>query len=110
MPRLRQLRTSSTHGVMLSTWSDLYVSKRLIRLQLLQKSMSGEEIARVLIDTLSRQYAILPTFPLASMKDRASSNNIAVTILKVVFPQLLDVGCFSHTLDLVGDKLCASPV
>ena len=68
--------------------------------------MSGEEITQVLIDTLSREYAIPPSFLLVSMRDRASSNNVAVTILKVVFPQLLDVGCFSHTLDLVGDKFC----
>ena len=86
-----------------SEWS---IEQRLIRLQLLQKNMSGEEIARVLIDTLSREYAIPPSFLLASMRDCASSNNVAVTILKVVFPQLLDVGCFSHTLDHVGDKFC----
>ena len=39
------------------------------------------------------------------MRDRASCNNVAVRFLKVIFPRLLDVGCFSHTLDLVGDKI-----
>ena len=31
------------------------------------------------------------------------------TIVKIVFPSVVDVGCFSHTLDLVGDKL-STPV
>ena len=51
--------------------------------------MSGEEIARVLIDTMSSEYAIPPSYLSASMRDHASSNNVAVTILNVVFPQLL---------------------
>ena len=25
-------------------------------------------------------------------------------IIKIIFPQILDVGCFSHTVDLLGDK------
>ena len=31
---------------------------------------------------------------------------IALQTLKIVYPQLIDVGCFSHTLDLVGEKFC----
>jgi len=26
--------------------------------------------------------------------------------IKVVYPDMIDVGCYSHTIDLVGDKLC----
>lgn len=87
--------------------SDWCVQQRLIRLHLLEKSMTGEEIARVVIDTLSREYGIPPDYLLATMRDRAASNNVAVNFLKVVFPRLLDIGCFSHTLDLVGDKVRA---
>ena len=29
-----------------------------------------------------------------------------MTTLKIVFPTFVDVGCFSHTLDLVEDKFC----
>lgn len=41
------------------------------------------------------------------MRDRASSNNVAVATLKVLIPALIDIGCFSHTLDLCGDKIKA---
>ena len=34
---------------------------------------------------------------------RASVNDVAMRIVKVIYPNLFDVGCFSHTLDLVGD-------
>ena len=84
-------------------WS---IQQRLIRLKLLQKSMTGEEIAQVVIDTLSREYGIFPNRLLACMRDRAAVNNVAVRFMKVLYNNLLDVGCFSHTLDLVGDKIC----
>jgi len=38
------------------------------------------------------------------MHDRASVNDVAIRTIKVVYPALLNVGCFSHTLDLVGGK------
>ncbi len=38
------------------------------------------------------------------MHDRASVNNVAVRTMKIVFPQLLHIGCFSHTLDHVGEN------
>jgi len=37
------------------------------------------------------------------MKDRAAVNETAVHTLKVVYPNLLSVGCFSHTIDGVGE-------
>lgn len=80
------------------------IQQRLVRLQLLSKSMTGEEIARELIDSLSVQYSIRSDLVLATMRDRAACNNVAVRTLKVVYPTILDIGCFSHTLDLVGGK------
>ena len=38
------------------------------------------------------------------MHDRVSSNDVAMRTVKVVYPSLVDVGCFSHTLNLVGEK------
>ena len=38
------------------------------------------------------------------MHDCASTNNVALRTLKVVYPTVVDVGCISHTLDLVGEK------
>ena len=69
--------------------------------------MTGEEIAQVVMDTLSREYAtcILPNCLLACMRDCAAVKNVAVRFIKVLY-NILDVRCFSHTLDLVGDKVC----
>ena len=55
--------------------SEWCVQQILIRLHLLEKSMTGEEIARVLVDTLLREYAVAPEYPLACMRDRAAFNN-----------------------------------
>ena len=81
------------------------ITQCLIRLQLLTKSMTGEEIARELINTLCRTWHKLSHI-LGCMHDRAACNGIAMRTLKIVFPALVDVRCFSHTLDLVGDKFC----
>ena len=75
----------------------------IVKLQLLTKSMSGEEIARELINVLSVAYSIDSSRLLACMHDRASTNSVAVGTLQIVYPKLLDVGCFSHTLDRVGE-------
>ena len=39
------------------------------------------------------------------MRDRASVNDVAMTNLSIVYPTILDIGCFSHMLDHVGEKL-----
>ena len=41
---------------------------------------------------------------MATMRDRAAVNNVAIQTLKIVFPKVFDIGCFSHTLDHVGEK------
>lgn len=38
------------------------------------------------------------------MHDRASVNTVAMRTVTVLFPNTFDVGCFSHTLDIVGNK------
>ena len=38
------------------------------------------------------------------MRDRASVNNVAIRHIKIMFLNLFDIGCHSHTLDLVGSK------
>ena len=78
--------------------------QRLVRLQMLAKTMCGEEIARELITTLSTELSISPGRLLASMRDRVASNGVAMRTLKIVYPTLLDIGCFSHTIDHVGER------
>ena len=83
---------------------EFVIKQRLVRLQLLAKSMTGEEIARELINCLSVEYSVRADLVLATMHDRAASNNMAIRTLKVINPAILDIGCFSHTLDIVGGK------
>ena len=78
---------------------DWEIVQRLVRVQLLVKSMTGEEIARELVNVLSVEYGIGVSRLLATMHDRASANT---TTLKVLFSNLFDVGCYSHSLDHVG--------
>ena len=84
-----------------SSWK---IHQRLIRLQLLAKSMSGEEIARELVSVLQVQYDVAPRSLVAAMHDRAAVNGAAMTYVRVMYPSLLDIGCFSHTLNNAGSK------
>ena len=80
------------------------IEQCLVRLQMLAKSMKGEEIVRELISILSASYGIGPTFLLAAMRNEASVNNVALTTVKIVYPMLIDVGCYSHTINQVGER------
>ena len=82
---------------------DWRVEQRLLQLKTLAKSMTGEEIARELISVLSTSYSIGSNQLLAGMRDRASVNNVAMRTMKILYPHMLDVGCFSHTIDHVGE-------
>ena len=90
--------------VVLRFVSEWKIQQHLVRVEFLTKSMSGEEIARELINVLSTTLGIQSNLIVAVMRDRASVNNAAMCIVNVVYPKFLDVGCFSHTLDIVGEK------
>ena len=83
---------------------EFQVIQHLVSLQLLQKSLTGEEIARELITVLSVCYGINPTLVLCAMRDGASTNNVAMRTLNVLYSNIFDVTCFSHTLDHVGNQ------
>ena len=68
-------------------------------------NFEGEEVARQLIACLSTELGISSDKLVASMRDRASVNTVAIRTLSIVFPQLIDIGCFSHTIDHVGNKM-----
>ena len=81
--------------------SPFTVQQRLIRLQLIA---SGEEITREIINSLSVTYSISSNLVVAMMHDQAACNGVALQTLKVVFPTIVDIRCFSHALDLAGKK------
>ena len=83
------------------------IQQKLIRLKMLAKSLTGDEIARELINTLSVDYGVKSENVVAIMHDCASANNAAMRTLKVLYPAVLGIGCFSHTLNRVGEKFNA---
>ena len=91
-------------AVLLRFVDNFQTMQRLICLKLLSKSMTGEELARIIISTLSTSYGIESSRLVASMRDRASVNSVAMATLKLLYPSLLDIGCFSHTIDRVGEQ------
>ena len=89
---------------MLNFITDEWVTQqRLVQLQLLAKCLTGEEIARELISVLQVGYR---SAIIGYMHDRASTNNVAMTTVKVLYSEILDVGCFSHTINHVREKFC----
>ena len=83
--------------------------QRLVHVEFLAKSMTGEKVACELVNVLSNKLGIGSNYLVAAMRDRASVNKVALRTLSVIYPCLLDVGCFAHTLDLVGEKF-STPV
>ena len=74
------------------------------RLKLSAKTMTGEEISQQIIVIFSTEFGISSNFIVAAMCDRESVNDVAMRTIKVVYNELLDVGCFSHTLNHMGER------
>ena len=66
--------------------------------------MGRRYVACEVITSLSLEYGVMSEQILAVMHDCASTNTVAMRTLKVLYPLVLDVGCFSHTLDCVGER------
>ena len=64
--------------------SDWCIQQRLVRVSMLAKSLTGEELARELISLLSVTYSITSNSVLAAMRDGASVNNVAIQTLNCV--------------------------
>ena len=82
---------------------DWNIQQRLIRIQLLTQSMCGDELAREIINVLSITYGVHSSNLVAVVRDGASVNGAAMRIVRVVYPELVDVTCFSHMLNRVGE-------
>ena len=67
--------------------------------------LTGEEVACQLIVSLTTELGIESDLLLAAMSDRASVNNVAIRTLSIAFPKVLDIGCYSHTIDDVGEHM-----
>lgn len=66
--------------------------------------MCGEEITCKLVSVLQEQYDVSSISLVAAMYDRASVNKVAMTYVRVMYPSVLDIGCFSHTIINAGSN------
>ena len=74
-------RLGEVLAVVFRLMHDWKVSQRLVRLQFLAKSVTGEELARELISILSVVYGVQSNLVLASMRDGASVNSAAMKVV-----------------------------
>lgn len=82
-------RLGEVLAVVLRYVEDYEIKQRLVRLETLTKSMTGEEVARELISVLSASFGIKSDLLIAALRDGTSVNNVAMTVLKVVYPDVL---------------------
>ena len=82
--------------------ADCEIKQRLVRLQLIAKSLKGDELAHEIITVLPQQYNVQNSSLCAAMRDGTSVNRTAIRTLKVVFQKVVDVRCFSHAIDGIG--------
>ncbi|PFX14310.1 DNA-directed primase/polymerase protein [Stylophora pistillata] len=83
--------------------NDWNITQRLVRIQVCSKSVNANELAQVLNQCLSVEYGVRGNSLIAAMRDGASVNQAALNIVSFIFPNMLNVVCFSHTLDNVGN-------
>ena len=81
------------------------LKQRVVSFRLLSKSLMGEEVARLIVECISTEMGILSQLVVAAMHDRASVNAVALRTIKVLYNRVFDMGCFSHTLDRVGENM-----
>lgn len=83
-----------------ANWS---VQQRVVRLSVLAKSLTAAELAREILSCLCTTLQLPGNKVIASIRDGAAVNGAAVRLIReVAFPDMLDIVCFSHTLDNVG--------
>ena len=79
------------------------IAQRLVRLHVLAKSLSANELARDIITILCTGLQIPASSIICAIRDGASVNGTAVrTTKEVMFPSMMDIICVSHTLEYVG--------
>ena len=83
-------------------WS---IIQRLVRIDICSKSVNADELAQVLNQCLSVDYGVNTNSLLAAMRDGASVNQAALDRIAFIFPKMLNVVCFSYTLDNVANHL-----
>jgi hypothetical protein len=84
--------------------SSARIQQRLCSLQLLEKSLTGEECASLLIEVIVEILKLSPSKVIAAMRDRASVNDKAINLLNVFYKNMMDSPCLAHTYNNVGER------
>ena len=84
---------------------DWVIKQKVCRLMFLAKSITGDEIAKQLVTALSTKLSIHPNMNIVAMQDGALVNDVAMRTVSMVYNRLMDVPCFSHPLDQVGERM-----
>ena len=78
------------------------LQQQLVRLQVVSSSLNGQELTGKLIQCLSVKFQIPSSRLVAAIRDGATANSAALRNRKeIMFPQLFDIICSSHSLDNV---------
>ena len=84
-------------------YEEFEIVQRLVRLHVLEKSLSANELAIDIITILCTGLQIPTSTIICAIWDSASANGTAVRPMKeVMFPSVMNIICVSHTLDNVG--------
>ena len=84
----------------------------LLSLKLAVQSITGDQLARRLLQTLAITYQIEPRHLIATFRDRVSVNTAAVRHIRsqTMYEAIFDVGRFPHMLDYVGRAISGDQV
>lgn len=78
---------------------------KLGMLMLLANSMTGEEVAQQITTILSTEMGFPCHLVVAAMRDQACVSRVAMRTVSILYNEIMDIGFFSHTLDLVGNHM-----
>ena len=82
------------------------ITQRLIRTDVCSKSVNADELARVLQNkALCVDFEIRANSLIAVLRDGTNVNQAALNRIQFFFSKMLNILCFSHTLDNVGSRL-----
>ena len=65
--------------------------------------MTGNQVAAELNEVISTTLQINSNHVVATMRHGTSVNGAAMKIFEIIYPHLIDITCFSHTIDRVGE-------
>jgi hAT family C-terminal dimerisation region len=85
--------------------SDYTVKQKLVHVGIYKSSFEHSQLVQVLTSVLCTSYGIPLENVIGFLRDRASVNTLAVSVMRNSFGKAKDLSCLSHTLCHTGDKL-----